>query len=92
VIELLQDFDLVDEELRLLNVFFGDFLHSPPWPVDIFLFGFVHHSISASSKFLSLDRNYLGVEVVMVQDIVLACGDKIFLFDHDVWLFHLIYL
>jgi hypothetical protein len=92
VIELLQDLNLVDKELRLLNVFLGNFLHGPPWPIDIFLLRLVNHSISASTEFLCLNIKYLGMEVVMVQDVVLTRGDKIFLFDHNVWLFHLIYL
>ena len=91
MIELLQDLNLVDEELSLLNVFLGNFLHGPPWPVNIFLLRLVNHSISASTEFLCLNIKYLGMEVVMMQDVVLTCGDKIFLFDHNVWLFHLIY-
>jgi hypothetical protein len=49
MIKNLEDFDLVDKELRLLDVFFWNFLDSPPWPIVVFLLGFVNDSISASA-------------------------------------------
>ena len=92
MIKNLEDFDLVDQEFWLLDVFFGNFFDSPPWPVDVFLLGLVNDSVSSSTEFLCYWTKYLGMEIVVMQDIVLTGGNEIFLFNYHVWLLHFIYL
>jgi hypothetical protein len=92
VIQNLEDFDLVDEEFGLFDVFFGNFLDSPPWPVDVFLLGLVNDSISASAEFLYYRTKYLGMKIVAMQDVVLTGRNEIFLLNYHVWLLHVIYL
>jgi len=61
VIKSPQNFDLVEEEIRLLDILLGDLLDSPPLPSHLFL-GLVDYPIGPLAEFLLEIESTLGLK------------------------------
>lgn len=55
---MLENIDLIEEELRVFDVFLCDFFDCPPLP-SLFLLGFIDYAIGSFAEFLGLKKGLL---------------------------------